>query len=49
MPMMDGYGFRKVQEMDSHLSSIPIVLMSAEGQLDIDTLLSVVAKAIKGS
>ena len=66
MPVMDGYGFRKVHETDYQLSSIPIVLMSAEGQLDIkqmkiglalsvrkpidiDTLLSVVAKAIKGS
>jgi CheY-like chemotaxis protein len=34
MPIKDGVAFRKEQAEDPRLSSIPIVLMSADGQLE---------------
>lgn len=34
MPNLDGYGFRKIQLMDSRLRDVPIVLMSGEDDQD---------------
>lgn len=34
MPVMDGFEFRKQQELSERLSQIPVVLMSADGQLE---------------
>lgn len=34
MPVMDGFEFRKIQEADAKLSRIPVVIMSADGNLD---------------
>ncbi len=34
MPVMDGFEFRKHQELSERLSQIPVVLMSADGQLE---------------
>ncbi len=33
MPVMDGYEFRKRQEQDPHLSKIPVVVMTADGDI----------------
>ena len=34
MPVMDGFQFREAQKRDSRISQIPVVIMSAHGQLD---------------
>lgn len=34
MPVMDGFQFRKELEKDSHLNKIPVVVMSADGQIN---------------
>ena len=34
MPVMDGYQFRKEQEKDARLASIPIVVMTADGNIE---------------
>lgn len=34
MPVMDGYEFREVQKRDERLSSIPVVVMTADGHID---------------
>ena len=34
MPVMDGYDFCKIQESDPRLSSLPVVLISADGQIE---------------
>lgn len=37
MPQMDGYQFRAEQEMDPLLAHIPVVLMTADGQIEAKT------------
>ena len=34
MPVLDGYGFRRAQVADPLLAQIPVVIMSADGQVD---------------
>lgn len=34
MPVMDGYQFRKEQEMDARIAWIPVVLMTADGHIE---------------
>lgn len=34
MPVMDGYEFRKTQKADPRLENIPVLLMTARGELD---------------
>lgn len=34
MPVMDGYEFRELQKQDERLSSIPVVVMTADGHID---------------
>ena len=34
MPIMDGYDFCKIQESDPRLRSLPVVLISADGQVE---------------
>jgi CheY-like chemotaxis protein len=34
MPVMDGYEFRAKQEMDPRLSAIPVVVMTADGDVN---------------
>lgn len=38
MPVMDGAEFRKIQERDPRLASIPVVLMSAHNDLEINSI-----------
>lgn len=38
MPQMDAVGFRKVQEMDPQIASIPVIVVSAEENVDIKGL-----------
>lgn len=38
MPDLDAYGFRQIQEMDASISSIPIVVVSAETQIQAKAL-----------
>ena len=35
MPGMDGYQFRELQEADPQFSKIPILLMTADGNIDV--------------
>src|SRR3989344_8223224 len=37
MPVMDGFEFRKEQIQDSGISHIPVVIMTAEGQIEAKT------------
>ena len=34
MPVMDGFGFRREQEKEAAWAGIPVVVMSADGQVD---------------
>lgn len=34
MPIMDGYAFRKAQLEDSRLSKVPLIILSASGDLE---------------
>lgn len=34
MPIMDGFEFRKIQEADSKIGDIPVLIMTAGGQLE---------------
>lgn len=38
MPLMDAVGFRKIQEMDPKIASIPVVVVSADENVDIKGL-----------
>ncbi|MBI4040316.1 MAG: response regulator [Deltaproteobacteria bacterium] len=38
MPIMDGFTFRKIQVQDPHLSQIPIVIMTAHRNVDIQKI-----------
>ena len=47
MPVMDAFGFRKIQEMDPTMSQIPVVLMSGDGQLDIKKMTIGIVRAVR--
>lgn len=47
MPGMDGYQFRERQEVDPVFSRIPILLMTADGNVDIKMIKIGVKKAIR--
>lgn len=34
MPVMDGFEFRKIQYLDEELSKIPVLIMTADGQVE---------------
>ena len=38
MPQMDAVGFRKIQELDPKIASIPVIIVSADDNLDIKSL-----------
>ena len=44
MPEMDGFAFRREQERDGRLATIPVVVMTADGQIQSQTM-SLGAKA----
>lgn len=35
MPIMDGYSFRTEQDQDQRIAGIPVVIMTADGRLEI--------------
>ena len=35
MPVMDGFEFRREQEQDAKLASIPVVIMTADGHIEL--------------
>jgi CheY-like chemotaxis protein len=37
MPVMDGFEFRRIQRADSRLKDIPVLLMTARGEIDDET------------
>ena len=45
MPVMDGYQFRKEQENDNRLASIPIALMTADANIE-SAAMKIGAKAV---
>ena len=38
MPVMDAMEFRKIQELDSQISSVPVLVMSADPDVDVKRL-----------
>jgi DNA-binding response OmpR family regulator len=47
MPQMDAVGFRKIQEMDPRIASIPVIVVSAEEDVDIKGLKLGLAYTVK--
>lgn len=47
MPLMDATGFRRIQEMDPEIASIPVIVVSADDKLDIKSLKLGLAYTVK--
>lgn len=47
MPLMDAADFRKIQEMDPKIASIPVIVVSADEKLDIKSLKLGLAYTVK--